>query len=260
MTVRLENVTKMVRVQGKPRLLFDGLDLEIGSHERVGVMGLPKSGKTTLLRLICGTDRPDGGRIHSDGNISWPIPSADFLVPNSSLAWNIRSMARFYGIGDRDFSRRVGELSGLSELLNVPLARCPPYARVQLAFAIGIGMDFDLYLFDNVIVPPRKEFKEQALGFLTERTAGKSILLATAHAPSVAERCDTAYVLEHGRATHFADPSEAVEYFKGLQKAEADRKKAAEGQERTGDEVADATSDEDERSVEIVQAAIADVF
>jgi capsular polysaccharide transport system ATP-binding protein len=260
MTVRLQNVTKTVRVNGKPRVLFDGLDLEIGSHDRIGVLGLPKSGKTTLLRLICGTVRPDSGRVQSDSNISWPIPSADFMVPSSSLAWNIRSLARFYGIKDSDFARRVGELGGLSQFLNLPLSKCPPYARQQLGFAIGIAMDFDLYLFDNLLIPPRKEFKEQALGFLTERTEGKAVLLATAAAPVVAERCNTAYVLERGRATHFADPAEAAEYFKGLLKAEGERKKAIEGQERPPDDVADTTSEEEERSVELVQAAVADVF
>lgn len=260
MTVRLENVTKTVRVGGKPRVLFNGLNMEIGSHERIGVLGLPKSGKTTLLRLICGTARPDSGRIQSDSNISWPIPSADFIVPNSSLAWNIRSFARFYGIKDRDFPRRVGELGDLSQFLNLPLSRCPPYARQQLGFAVGIAMDFDLYLFDNQIIPPRKEFREQALGFLAERTEGKAVLLATGAAPVVAERCDTAYVLEHGSVTHFADPNEAAEYFKGLLKAENERKKAVEGQERTAEDVADTTSEEEERSVELVQAAVADVF
>jgi capsular polysaccharide transport system ATP-binding protein len=260
MTVRLQNVTKTVRVHGKPRVLFDGLDLEIGSHERIGVLGLPKSGKTTLLRLICGTERPDSGRIQSDSNISWPIPYADFIVPNASLGWNIRSVARFYGIKDRDFPRRVGELGGLGQFINLPLTRCPPYARQQLGFAIGIAMDFDLYLFDNQIVPPRKEFREQALEFLAERTEGKAFLLATGVAPVVAERCDTAYVLEHGRATHFSDPKEAAEYFKGLLKAEGERKKVAEGQEKPADDLTDSTSEEEERSVELVGAAVADVF
>jgi capsular polysaccharide transport system ATP-binding protein len=261
MSVRLEKLTKTVLVDGKPRVLFDGLDLEIGGSDRVGILGLPKSGKTTLLRLICGTERPDSGRIHRDGKISWLIPSSDFLVTNSSVAWNIRSIGRLYGVNDPEFTRRVAELGGLVEYLNVPLSKCPPFVKQQLGFAAGIGMDFDLYLFDNRMVPSRKEFKDAAVVHLTERTEGKAVLVATGAAPTVAESCDTAYVLEYGRVTHFADVKEGADYFKDLLKAEADRNKMAGGLQKSDEEeVVDMTAEEGERSVELVQAAVADIF
>ncbi len=47
--------------------VLDGLDAEIGSGERLAVMGRSGSGKSTLLNLISGIDRADSGAVHVDG-------------------------------------------------------------------------------------------------------------------------------------------------------------------------------------------------
>ena len=41
-----------------------GVDLQVARGERVGILGRPASGKTTLLHCLAGLRRPDAGRIH----------------------------------------------------------------------------------------------------------------------------------------------------------------------------------------------------
>jgi ATP-binding cassette subfamily F protein 3 len=43
------------------RVLFDGVDLEVGPGDRVGLVGPNGAGKTSLLRIAAGVDAPDGG-------------------------------------------------------------------------------------------------------------------------------------------------------------------------------------------------------
>jgi ATP-binding cassette subfamily F protein 3 len=43
------------------RVLFDGVDLELGPGDRVGLVGPNGAGKTSLLRIAAGLDAPDGG-------------------------------------------------------------------------------------------------------------------------------------------------------------------------------------------------------
>ncbi|HEY5049198.1 MAG TPA: hypothetical protein VII49_14370 [Rhizomicrobium sp.] len=258
MSVLLEDVTKAVKLQGKPHLLFDKLNLEIGRTSRIGILALPKSGKSTLLGMICGTARPDSGRIQKDLSVSWPIPSGSFIVPSSSVAWNIRSLARIYGVKNPDFVHSVGELGGLTNFLSQPVSRCPPYVKGQLAFALGIAMEFELYLFDNTIVPQRKEFKLQAVESLRQRTEGKAILFVTSAAQAVTEFCDSIYVLEQGRATHFPEASEGVEYFKALQKAEAERQSAIAADRKPEDATPDSTAGDDDQNVEMATALLSD--
>jgi len=47
--------------------VLEELDADIGTGERVAVMGRSGSGKSTLLNLLSGIDRPDSGAVYIDG-------------------------------------------------------------------------------------------------------------------------------------------------------------------------------------------------
>jgi putative ABC transport system ATP-binding protein len=51
----------------RPRTLYAGVDLALGAGEYVAIMGESGIGKSTLLNLIAGLDRPDAGSISVDG-------------------------------------------------------------------------------------------------------------------------------------------------------------------------------------------------
>lgn len=62
----------LVRIRGLAfshgrRRIFDGVDLDIRRGAVTAVMGPSGTGKTTLLKLICGQLRPDAGTIEVDG-------------------------------------------------------------------------------------------------------------------------------------------------------------------------------------------------
>jgi len=52
-----------VSLQGADRILLENLDLTISSGDRIGVVGINGVGKTTLLKIIAGTLKPDSGEI-----------------------------------------------------------------------------------------------------------------------------------------------------------------------------------------------------
>lgn len=65
-------VDPLVRIRGLhfrrgPRVIFDGIDLDIGRGSVTAVMGPSGTGKTTLLKLISGQLKPDAGTIQVDG-------------------------------------------------------------------------------------------------------------------------------------------------------------------------------------------------
>jgi putative ABC transport system ATP-binding protein len=63
--LRLENLTK--RFSPDRPALFEGVDLELRQGEYLAVMGESGVGKSTLLNLLAGLDKPDGGRVLFEG-------------------------------------------------------------------------------------------------------------------------------------------------------------------------------------------------
>ncbi len=62
----------LVRIRGLrfshgPRTIFDGVDMDIRRGSVTAVMGPSGTGKTTLLKLVCGQLRPDAGTVEVDG-------------------------------------------------------------------------------------------------------------------------------------------------------------------------------------------------
>ena len=52
-------------------VVLDDLDLDVGSGERIAIIGPSGSGKSTLLRLLMTLEKPDSGQIKVDGEFLW---------------------------------------------------------------------------------------------------------------------------------------------------------------------------------------------
>ena len=135
--------------------LFDAVDLEVASGERVAIVGESGSGKSTLLNIVAGLDRPDRGEVllegarldfgDDDALARWRRANVGFvfqafhLLPYLSVAENValplallgvagaerasRALASLDAVGLGAWaSRRPGTLSG-GEMQRVAIAR-----------------------------------------------------------------------------------------------------------------------------------------
>jgi ABC-type sugar transport system ATPase subunit len=63
----LEGVSKRYRERQRERIVLDDVSLEIQRGELVVVWGVRRSGRTTLLRIAAGVERPDSGVVRFEG-------------------------------------------------------------------------------------------------------------------------------------------------------------------------------------------------
>ncbi|NHI17700.1 ABC transporter ATP-binding protein [Microbacterium excoecariae] len=72
--LEFRDVSRTFRVAGEDHPALQGVSFEVGSRERVGIIGESGSGKSTLVRLALGLDHPDTGEVLYDGV---PVDSHD---------------------------------------------------------------------------------------------------------------------------------------------------------------------------------------
>ena len=212
--LRLENIAK--RFSPDRPALFEGVDLELRQGEYLAVMGESGVGKSTLLNLASGLDKPDAGRVLFEGTELSALDDDDatllrrqvigfvfqafHVLPYLSVAQNVALPLDLLGVAEperstrtRDMLRAVGiepladhhtrELSG-GEIQRVAIARALVH-RPRLLLADEPTGNLD----------PRSAAQTLALlRAQVKANAGAGILIT--HSRAAAETADRILVLE----------------------------------------------------------------
>ena len=72
------------------KAVLDNVNIEIPGSGVFGIFGASGQGKTTLIRLLCGLEKPDGGEIiGSDGMNFSVVFQEDRLFPSLTALGNV---------------------------------------------------------------------------------------------------------------------------------------------------------------------------
>lgn len=122
--INIENITKSYT----DSLLFDDASFAVNEQEKIGIIGINGTGKTTLLKMIVGQEEPDTGKITRANNIvirylpQHPVfdegATALACVMKNNLThdneWSLESEAKsmLQKLGITDYEQRTDKLSG----------------------------------------------------------------------------------------------------------------------------------------------------
>jgi ABC transport system ATP-binding/permease protein len=118
---------QQVTVRRVDRVLFEDLSLAVSDGDRIGVVGVNGTGKSTLLRVIAGVDLPDEGQVRRGrGSRVGFLDQVPELPPGTVAAavgdgWEAEAALDRLGMGDAT-TMDVQELSG-GQAKRVALAR-----------------------------------------------------------------------------------------------------------------------------------------
>jgi len=201
----------------EPVVALDRVDLAIAPGEFLAVMGPSGGGKSTLLHLLGGIDRPTEGEIRAGGRDVGRLPEADRtlyrrreaglvfqffnLLPHLDVEENVSLPLALDGRSDA--GKRAREL--LERVGLAHRARARPYElsggemqRVAIARALVSGAR--LLLADEPTGNLDSRHGEQVLDLLDgmRRERGVTLVLAT-HSPAASRRADRVAEIRDGR-------------------------------------------------------------
>jgi putative ABC transport system ATP-binding protein len=214
--LRLENLSK--RYSPDRPAVFERLELELRQGEYLAVMGESGVGKSTLLNLLAGLDRPDTGRVLLEGvDLSTLdddavtvrrrqavgfVFQAFHVLHYLSVEQNVALPLDLLGVAEPERSRRTGEM--LAAVGIAPLAT--RYAR-----ELSGGEVQRIAIARALVHRPRLLLADEPTGNLDPRSAAQTLALLRAqvkanagagilitHSRAAAETADRILVLDAG--------------------------------------------------------------
>ncbi len=196
----------------------DALDLDVERGEFLALMGPSGTGKTTLLNLIAGIDRPTSGSLGVDGLdiarlsaarlADWRSRTVGYvfqlyhLVPVLTAYENVELPLLLHRLGRRERHRRTAfalELVGLSDRAGHYPRELSGGQEQRVAIARAIVTDPPLLVGDEPTGDLDAENAEAILGLLSRfhREMKKTVLMVT-HDPAAASVAERILRLEKG--------------------------------------------------------------
>lgn len=211
--IRLVDLCKSYPTSQGEHIVFQNINLEVARGEKVGILGRNGAGKSTMIRLLSGAERPSSGLVDRQMSVSWPLAFGGAFQSSLTGMDNLRFICRIYGLPWEDKIDYVQEFSELGPYLREPLRIYSSGMRARLAFALSMIIEFDCFLIDEVVAVGDARFHEKCHVELFEKRADRSLIIVSHDANYVREHCSKLCVLSEGRMSVFTDPDEAFEFY-----------------------------------------------
>ena len=95
--ISFDRVSKSYVTPTGRRVVLDDVSIVFAPGRNLGILGVNGTGKSTLLRLIAGSEMPDKGRIIRYGRVSFPLGFSGTFHGALSGRENVAFIARVYG-------------------------------------------------------------------------------------------------------------------------------------------------------------------
>jgi ABC-2 type transport system ATP-binding protein len=193
----------------KKRVILNDVSVAFERGKIHGLIGRNGSGKTMLMKCICGFIHPTSGSIHVNGkeigkDIDYPenmgiIIETPGFISRYSGRKNLKVLAELNNkIKLEDINDSMSKL-GLDPELTIPVRKYSLGMRQRLGLAQAIMEDPDIMILDE----PMNGLDKRGVADVREllmnlRGQGKTIILASHSSEDIALLCDKTYEIENG--------------------------------------------------------------
>lgn len=210
-TIEIKNVSKSFKEQ---QVLID-VNLKLEEGHIYGLIGRNGSGKTVLLKIICGMMTPDKGEIFINGTKldkgSFPTDIGVIIEnPGFISLWsgyrNLKYLASFNQKIEEDKILEVMQEVGLSDAIYKRVGKYSLGMKQRLGIAQAIMENPNILILDEPFNGLDKNGVDQIYGLLKEfKKQGKTIFLVSHIRDDIEAVCDCVYEIEHGRVKRKGD-------------------------------------------------------
>lgn len=208
--IYLENVCRSYRTTSGIHKVLDNVSITFKEGVNTAILGLNGAGKSTMIRLIGGGEKPDSGKIIRTSTVSWPIGFAGCFHGSLTGRENLKFVCRIYGANIKQVTQYVEDFSELGEYMDMPFKTYSSGMRSKLAFGLSLAVGFDFYLIDEAFSVGDTVFKRKAALELAKLKERSTLIYVSHSAASVVQHCSAGAILNAGKLTYYSDIKEAI--------------------------------------------------
>ncbi|MBI1172645.1 ATP-binding cassette domain-containing protein [bacterium] len=212
--IEFENVSKSFWTGKSRKVILDRASFKVTLGNSLGILAKNGTGKTTIINMMAGLEKPDEGTIRRSSRISFPLGFMGGVVSKHTATENARYIARLYAL-DPDYVESFCRwLCGIEEYFDRPVGTYSSGMRSRFNFALMLALEFDIYLIDEGMPSTTDvEFNRKAGTILRQRLQNATVIIVSHSAKTLEKFCRSAAVLRNGQLYMFETLQEAKQLY-----------------------------------------------
>ncbi|WP_333869769.1 ABC transporter ATP-binding protein [Cypionkella sp.] len=212
--IAFENVSKSFWTGKSRKVILDRASFSVEVGNSLGILAKNGTGKTTIINMMAGLEKPDEGRVIRTSRISFPLGFMGGMVGRHSAKENARYIARLYALDPDYIESFCRWLSNIGEYFDMPLGTYSAGMRARFSFTLMLALEFDIYLIDEGMPNSTDvEFNRKAGEVLRQRLKNATVVMVSHQASTLEKFCRSAAVLRNGQLYKFETLEEAKRLY-----------------------------------------------
>ena len=213
----------MIKVEGvyfgySNNPVINNITFTLNKYECLGLIGKNGAGKSSLLKLLSGLQKPDRGRILVDEPIVSLIELGMHFSPDLSVVKNIKRYALLSGLSFKSMAAYVNSVLEFVDLshadLNKKFAHLSTGLKARVSFGSSIMLPGGCYIIDEVLSVGDIYFQKKCLNKIAELRGNGSSFIIVSHSLSlINEFCSRCLWIEGGQIKMDGSPKIVTEKF-----------------------------------------------
>ena len=212
--IEFAEVSKSFWTGKQRKVILDRASFRVDLGQSLGILAPNGSGKTTIINMMAGLEKPDEGRITRTCRVSFPLGFMGGVVNRHTGTENARYIARLYALDPDEVEAFCRWMCDVGEYFDMPVGTYSQGMRARFSFSLMAALEFDIYLIDEGMPTTTDvRFNRRAGQVLRERLHNGTVVMVSHQARTLERFCKQAAVLRDGQVFMFDTLEEARELF-----------------------------------------------
>jgi len=209
-------------------VVLNSIDLKIKKNETFALIGENGTGKSTLLRILCGLLQPTSGEVRVKGRVSPLLELGTAFDPDFSGLDNIFLNASLLGYKSstiKDKLDQIIDFADIGDFINLPVRTYSSGMYARLAFAVAINVDPEILIVDEILSVGDAAFRRKCFERINRiKEMGSTIIFVSHSSSQVLELADRAAIIDKGEIIQVGDPKDCINNYSSILFSPKDKK------------------------------------